>query len=87
MNNPQPWWLTLPVAEVAAAALPLFTYPPCPPGVWDTEAIGHIITLWKTGWDVDHIHVPRIQPAATIPVQIDPANPQKVRIEFDQPIT
>jgi hypothetical protein len=37
--------------------------------------------------DVDHIHVPRIQPGATIPVQVDPANPQKVRIEFDQPIT
>jgi hypothetical protein len=24
MNNPQPWWLTWPVAEVAAVILPLF---------------------------------------------------------------
>jgi hypothetical protein len=24
MNNPQPWWLTWPVAEVAATILPLF---------------------------------------------------------------
>jgi hypothetical protein len=25
MNNPQPWWLTWPVAEVAAAIMPLFS--------------------------------------------------------------
>ena len=25
MNNPQPWWLTWPVAEVAAAILPWFS--------------------------------------------------------------
>jgi hypothetical protein len=25
MNNPQPWWLTWPVAEVAAAILPLLS--------------------------------------------------------------
>jgi len=25
MNSPQPWWLTWPVAEVAAAILPLFS--------------------------------------------------------------
>jgi hypothetical protein len=25
MNNPQPWWLTWPPAEVAAAILPLFS--------------------------------------------------------------
>ena len=25
MNNPQPWWLMWPVAEVAAAILPLFS--------------------------------------------------------------
>jgi hypothetical protein len=28
MNNPQPWWLTGPVAEVAAAFLPLFSDSP-----------------------------------------------------------
>lgn len=36
--------------------------------------------------NINHIHVPRVQPGATVPVQVDPANPQKVRIEFDQPI-
>jgi hypothetical protein len=36
---------------------------------------------------VDLIHVPRVQPGATIPVQIDAANPQRVRIDFNQPIT
>lgn len=25
MNNPEPWWLTWPVEEVAAAILPLFS--------------------------------------------------------------
>ena len=28
MNNPQPWWLTWPVAEVAVAILPCFSYQP-----------------------------------------------------------
>ena len=28
MTNAQPWWLTWPVAEVAAAILPLFSCPP-----------------------------------------------------------
>jgi hypothetical protein len=37
--------------------------------------------------DIHHIHVPRVQPGATIPVLVDPANPQRVRIEFSQPIT
>jgi hypothetical protein len=26
MNNPEPWWLTWPVAEVAATILPVFSY-------------------------------------------------------------
>jgi len=25
MNNPQPWWLTMPAAEVAATILPLLS--------------------------------------------------------------
>jgi hypothetical protein len=32
------------------------------------------------------IHVPRVQPGATLPVQVDAANPQIVRIDFSQPI-
>ncbi|BDB45086.1 MULTISPECIES: hypothetical protein [Mycobacterium] len=35
--------------------------------------------------DIDLIHVPRVQVGATIPVQVDPADPQKVRFEFGQP--
>jgi hypothetical protein len=27
MTSNQPWWLTWPIAEVAAAILPLFPYP------------------------------------------------------------
>jgi hypothetical protein len=37
--------------------------------------------------NVHVMYLVRMQPGATIPVQVDPANPQKVRIEFDQPIT
>jgi hypothetical protein len=35
---------------------------------------------------VQLIHIPRVQPGATIPIQVDPADPQKIRIDFDQPI-
>ena len=45
MNNPQPWWLTWPVAEVAAAILPLFQSP------YLSEAVAtkSIIAWCKTG--------------------------------------
>jgi hypothetical protein len=33
------------------------------------------------------IHLARVQPGAAIPVQVDPANPQKVLIDFNEPIT
>jgi hypothetical protein len=36
---------------------------------------------------VDIIHVPRLQPGAIVPVQVDSANPQNVRIDFNQPMT
>jgi Protein of unknown function (DUF3592) len=35
---------------------------------------------------VDLNHMARVQPGATIPVWVDPTNPQKVRIDFTQPI-
>ncbi len=46
MSNPQPWWLTWPVAEVAAAILPLFPYSP---GVDEISARASIISWCKTG--------------------------------------
>jgi hypothetical protein len=46
MNNPQPWWLTWPVEEVAAAILPCFS-------AWDYReepaAIDAVIAWCKTG--------------------------------------
>lgn len=42
------------------------------------------VTIRRT---VHVIHLPSVQPGATIPVQVDPANPSKVRIDFGQPIT
>ena len=36
---------------------------------------------------VDLNHLARVQTGATIPVQVDATNPQKVRIDFSQPIT
>jgi len=35
---------------------------------------------------VELIHVARVQPGATIPVEVDATNPQKVRLDFAQPI-
>jgi hypothetical protein len=35
---------------------------------------------------VDNIYLPRVQPGATMPVQVDSANPQRVRIDFSQPV-
>ena len=47
MNNPQPGWLTTwPVAEVAAAILPLFSYPASQK---EASAIASIISWSKTG--------------------------------------
>ena len=37
--------------------------------------------------EVQHIHVARVQTGATFPVQVDETNPQKVGIDFSQPIT
>jgi hypothetical protein len=42
------------------------------------------VTVKRT---VDLIHVARVQTGATFPVQVDATNPQKVRIDFNQPIT
>jgi hypothetical protein len=46
MNNPEPWWLTWPVAEVAAAILPFLSSTPCQN---ERVAIASIISWWKTG--------------------------------------
>ena len=46
MNNPQPWWLTWPVAEVAAAILPYFS---SASHVEEDRAMNDIISWWKTG--------------------------------------
>jgi hypothetical protein len=46
MNNPQPWWLTWPVAEVAAAILPFFSSTPYQD---ERVMITSIISWWKTG--------------------------------------
>jgi hypothetical protein len=39
MNNPEPWWLTWPVAEVGAAILPLFSYTASEPAARVTKGI------------------------------------------------
>jgi hypothetical protein len=58
MNNPQPWWLTWPVAEVAATILPLFSFsfPDAyqrhqmgSPYQWDRLARASIVNWFKTG--------------------------------------
>ncbi|WP_110317967.1 hypothetical protein [Mycolicibacterium moriokaense] len=46
MTSNQPWWLTWPVAEVAAAILPLFSHSAYQ---WDREARVCIITWCTTG--------------------------------------
>jgi hypothetical protein len=35
---------------------------------------------------VDLVHVARVQPGATVPVQVDATNPQEVGIDFNQPL-
>ncbi|MDT5256668.1 MAG: snapalysin [Mycobacterium sp.] len=46
MNNPQPWWLTWPVAEVAAAILPLFS---SSSHMEEHEAMTRIVSWFRTG--------------------------------------
>jgi hypothetical protein len=46
MNNPQPWWLTWPPAEVAATILPLFSKTPDGP---EQTTIRGIIAWCTTG--------------------------------------
>ena len=47
MNNPHPWWLTWPVAEVAATIPPLFAS--WPSGAEEGTAIEDIIAWFRTG--------------------------------------
>jgi hypothetical protein len=49
MTSNQPWWLTMPVAEVAAAILPLFSYPPCSPCLSELAATEYIVSWCRTG--------------------------------------
>jgi hypothetical protein len=49
MTNPQPWWFAWPVTEVAAAILPLFSYPPLSPYVTEMGALRHIVAWCRTG--------------------------------------
>jgi hypothetical protein len=49
MNNPQPWWLTWPVAEVAAAILPLFSHPPLSPRNNKDLVLDDIVAWCNTG--------------------------------------
>lgn len=35
--------------------------------------------------NVPHLHLPRVQPGATVQVHVDPSDPRKVRIDFDGP--
>jgi hypothetical protein len=49
MNNPQPWWLTWPPAEVAAAILPLLANAPCSPCDSKQSVLEHIVKWCKTG--------------------------------------
>jgi hypothetical protein len=46
MNNPQPWWLTWPVAEVAAAILPWFA---SSPPEYEGFAMKRIVRWMMTG--------------------------------------
>jgi hypothetical protein len=49
MNSPQPWWLIWPVAEVAAAILPLFAHPPFSPCSAEDGAVNDVVAWCKTG--------------------------------------
>jgi hypothetical protein len=45
----QPWWLTWPVEEVAAAILPLFSHPQFSPSKGETPVLDDIVAWCKTG--------------------------------------
>ena len=47
MNNPHPWWLTMPVAELAATILPLFSY--FTHQSWEGAALKTIVGWCRTG--------------------------------------
>jgi hypothetical protein len=60
MNNPQPWWLTMPVAEVAAAILPVFSN-----SVYEYEVRwqSFIVNWFKTGsYSEKGYNQPGVQP-------------------------
>jgi hypothetical protein len=46
MSSSQPWWITWPVAEVAASILSYFAHFP---HVSDRRAMKEIVALWRTG--------------------------------------
>ena len=46
MTSNQPWWLTMPVAEVAATILPLFSYSAWE---WEGKAMSYIVNWCSTG--------------------------------------
>jgi hypothetical protein len=46
MNNPQPWWLTMPPAELAATIVPLFS---SFMHVGEHEAMTRIVSWFRTG--------------------------------------
>jgi hypothetical protein len=46
MTSSQPWWLTMPPAEVAAVILPYFS---SAPSQSESEAVGRIVSSLKTG--------------------------------------
>jgi hypothetical protein len=60
MNNPQPWWLTWPVAEVAEAILPVFSHSAYKCEVrWQS----FIVNWFKTGsYSEEGYNQPGVQP-------------------------
>jgi hypothetical protein len=46
MTSNQPWWLTMPPAELAAAILPFFS---SRPHMRERDAMTDIVSWWKTG--------------------------------------
>jgi hypothetical protein len=46
MTSSQPWWITWPVAEVAASTLSYFSHFP---HVSDRRAMKEIVSVWRTG--------------------------------------
>jgi hypothetical protein len=49
MTSDQPWWLTWPVAEVAAAILPVFSHPQFSPSKSELYVRDDIVAWCKTG--------------------------------------